>query len=194
MNIQTTPAATPLQTALSTTERLILAAAEEFNLHGFTGTDTNRIARRAGFAPQTFYRHFEDKIAVFIAVYRDWEEQERRVFDELVLRQADHEEFVDALIQQHRAYRVFRRSLRLLSVEHPLVRQARADSRIRQLSQIARWARHEESSQEVALLLLQIERLADAIVDEEFADLGVSDAIAKQAIADLIAKLTHNHS
>src|SRR5580698_765738 len=55
------------------TQAALLDAAEAlFNAHGFEGTDTNRIARAAGFAPQTFYRHFEDKRAVFLAVYERW--------------------------------------------------------------------------------------------------------------------------
>src|SRR5713226_3801558 len=55
-----------------TSAKLIAAAAKEFNTRGFHGTDTNRIARRAGFAPQTFYRHFADKTAIFLAVYERW--------------------------------------------------------------------------------------------------------------------------
>jgi AcrR family transcriptional regulator len=55
-----------------TRARLVDAAEAEFNAHGFDGTDTNRIARRAGYAPQTFYRHFADKTAVFLAVYDRW--------------------------------------------------------------------------------------------------------------------------
>ena len=44
--------------------KLIAAAAAEFNDHGFSGTDSNKIARRAGFAPQTFYRWFKDNILI----------------------------------------------------------------------------------------------------------------------------------
>ena len=33
---------------VSTREKLVLAAAAEFREHGFAGTDSNRIARRAG--------------------------------------------------------------------------------------------------------------------------------------------------
>src|SRR5215470_8598720 len=57
----------------STGEKLVRAAAREFNEHGFLGTDTNRIARRAGFAPQTFYRWFGDKTEIFIKVYEQWQ-------------------------------------------------------------------------------------------------------------------------
>src|SRR5271156_3112848 len=56
----------------ATAKALLDAAEREFNARGFDGTDSNRIARAAGFAPQTFYRHFPDKRAVFLAVYERW--------------------------------------------------------------------------------------------------------------------------
>ena len=63
--------------ASDTRTRLLNAATEEFNEKGFAGTDTNQIARQAGFAPQTFYRWFDDKTQIFIAAYRGWEDIER---------------------------------------------------------------------------------------------------------------------
>src|SRR5690606_17709581 len=44
-----------------TRERLIAAAAEVINRDGYFGTDSNAIARAAGYSPATFYKHFEDK-------------------------------------------------------------------------------------------------------------------------------------
>src|ERR1700679_2017991 len=49
-----------------TSSRLVDAGAKEFAECGFQGTDTNKIARRAGFAPQTLYRWFDDKTAIFL--------------------------------------------------------------------------------------------------------------------------------
>lgn len=69
-----------------TRAKLIGAAVKEFNQRGYFGTDTNKIARRAGFAPQTFYRWFRDKTEIFLAVYRLWEEQERDMLSKLRLR------------------------------------------------------------------------------------------------------------
>jgi hypothetical protein len=43
-----------------TADKLLKAAMAEFNEHGFTGADTNRIARRAGLAPHTLYRWCKD--------------------------------------------------------------------------------------------------------------------------------------
>src|SRR5688572_18363855 len=55
-----------------TRARIVMAAAEEFQAHGYFGTDSNVIARAAGYAPGTFYKHFVDKRAVFLSVYVDW--------------------------------------------------------------------------------------------------------------------------
>src|SRR5262249_38613822 len=67
-----------------TRERLITAAARVFNSAGYHGTDSNRLARAAGYAPATFYKHFPDKRAIFLATYEawvtaEWAEVEREV-------------------------------------------------------------------------------------------------------------------
>ena len=170
--------------------RLIAAAAKEFNQHGFFGTDTNKIARRAGFAPQTFYRWFHDKTEIFLAVYRAWEEAERSLLGHLLSRKAPASRVVEAIVTHHRSHRIFRRSLRQLTLEDPVVRKARAESRMRQIQRI-------RSSQgasapdvaEVATILFQIERLCDGVADDEFADLGVNEKAPRAAIAALQNRL-----
>src|SRR6516164_9731798 len=114
---------------IPTRERLIRAASAEFGERGFAGTDTNKIARRAGFAPQTFYRWFKDKTEIFIAVYRAWEEEELRAVGTLLIEGVDDKPAVEAAVAHHRAWLKFRRSLRALSVENAQVRAARAESR-----------------------------------------------------------------
>jgi AcrR family transcriptional regulator len=173
-----------------TSVKLIAAADMEFNQHGFDGTDTNRIARRAGFAPQTFYRWFRDKTEIFLAVYRAWEDDERAMLAKLLARKAPASEMVNAAVEHHRAYKLFRRSLRSLSLENTTVRKARAESRRRQIEQIKSWvAPARPSSVEVATVLLQMERLADAVAEGEFADLGLEDRAAREALAELQARL-----
>ena len=45
--------------------------------------------RRAGYAPQTFYRHFTDKVDILLAVYADWVAEERKaVMEAGSIRQA----------------------------------------------------------------------------------------------------------
>ncbi len=173
-----------------TSAKLIAAAAKEFNQHGFDGTDSNRIARRAGFAPQTFYRWFRDKTEVFLAVYRAWEDEERAMLGQLLARKAPASEIVNAAIEHHRAYKVFRRSLRALSIENATVRKARAESRRRQIEQIKSWVGPARpSSVEVATVLLQMERLADAVAEGEFADLGLEDRAARDTLVELQTRL-----
>jgi AcrR family transcriptional regulator len=176
-----------------TAARLVAAAAKEFNKHGFDGTDSNKIARRAGFAPQTFYRWFRDKTAIFVAVYRHWEDEENRVIGGLLAKGAPMSELIEAIVDHHRAYRLFRRSLRQLALENAVVRKARAESRRRQIEETQRWAGPEaRPAPEIAALLLQVERLCDGLAEGELADLGVDEATARQAILDLMRQ-TRRH-
>jgi len=173
-----------------TRTRLLEGAALEFNEHGFSGTDTNRIARRAGFAPQTFYRWFTDKTAIFIAAYQIWEDTERNVLAELLARKASTRRLVDAVVAHHRAHRIFRRSLRQLAFDDALVRRARAESRKRQIEQIRMWQqRPEADAAHLAVALLKMERLADALAEGEFEDLGLRALAGENALAEIIDAL-----
>src|SRR5215470_9695699 len=55
-----------------TRRRLLTAAANLFNREGFYGTDSNRIARAAGYSTGVFYKHFKDKREIFLAAYEQW--------------------------------------------------------------------------------------------------------------------------
>src|ERR1700726_1645430 len=59
---------TPEQTRV----RLVAAAASLFNRVGYHGTDSNRIAREAGYSTGVFYKHFKDKHEIFLAAYEIW--------------------------------------------------------------------------------------------------------------------------
>ncbi|MGR3321100.1 MAG: TetR/AcrR family transcriptional regulator [Pseudooceanicola sp.] len=163
---------------------LTRAALLEFEEFGHDGTNSNRIARRAGFAPQTFYRHFKNKLEIFLTVYDDWVRTE---FMSLAgMRGA--EGVADLLIEHHRRTRNLRRSLRALAVTDPRVRAARRDSRLAQLDRLIErspaLALRDPAS--VAVALLVTERLADACAEEELTDLGLT---AEEARAALIAHL-----
>ncbi|MBR0948430.1 AcrR family transcriptional regulator [Bradyrhizobium japonicum] len=174
----------------TTATALAAAAMAEFNEHGFDGTDTNRIARRAGFAPQTFYRWYKDKADVFVTVYRSWEEQEKAALLEAIAASAVIEELVDTIISHHRSHLNFRRSLRQLSAEDPTIREARAASRIRQVAFVRSWAGRAEIPDEViAVALFQIERLSDAVAEGEFNDMRLEDDAARAEIAQIMIRL-----
>lgn len=90
----------------------------------------------------------------------------------------------------HRAHLIFRRSLRQLAVQDDTVRKARAESRLRQLERIRAWSEAKAKKlSERAVVLLQVERLADAIAEGELKDLALSDAPARAMLAQLIDEL-----
>ncbi len=165
-------------------QALIAAALLEFEEHGFDSTNSNAIARRAGYAPQTFYRHFNDKLEIFIAAYRAW--SEAGLEDAAAATNADA--YAHSLVEHHRTHRIFRRSLRLLTVSDPRVMAARTEARVLQMAAMAarnpRFTMKAPASQLGALLT--IERLCDAIADEEFAACQVTH---EAAIAELVTLL-----
>lgn len=174
----------------ATSEKLLEAAAREFNEHGFAGTDTNKIARRAGFAPQTFYRWFQDKVDIFIRVYERWQRDEFGDVDELATQGASPLRLARAVVAHHKSNIIFRRSLRLLSLENDVVRAARARSRSSQVAYVRR--RNPAIALDdaaIATLLLQTERLADALAEGEFQDMNLANKAGEETLAALIREL-----
>lgn len=171
----------------STRDRLVEAAAAEFNAVGFHGTNTNKIAKAAGFSPQTFYRHFEDKIEIFLAVYDSWQASERHAVTRALKSAAGAATIAKVVLEHHETWRVFRQSLRLLAVNDLRVRRARAASRERQLDSLGRVpANAGRPRAELVAALLSIERLSDAAADGELGDLGVAPDAALTVLADAI--------
>jgi AcrR family transcriptional regulator len=171
----------------ATRAALLDGAEAEFNADGFHGTDTNRIARRAGYAPQTFYRHFEDKTAIFVAVYERWWQSEADTLTKLmqVKPRPDFARVADATIVFHVKWRGFRRSLRHLSVEDARVRKARSIARRAQIKGMRSFAKGQSDS-EIASSLLVLERLCDAVAENEFVDMGLPRAAGRAAVVAAI--------
>jgi AcrR family transcriptional regulator len=172
-----------------TAARLVNAAESQFNSVGFDGTDTNRIAREAGYAPQTFYRHFEDKTDVFLAVYQRWWESESHEVEKILRAKepADAVRLADTIIAFHVMWRGFRRSLRHLAVADDRVRAARANARMAQIARVRAWLpKSRRSDARIYASLLVLERLCDAIAEGEFADMGFSKTLARDAVISAI--------
>lgn len=176
-----------------TRSALLDAAETEFNAVGFFGTDTNRIARKAGYAPQTFYRHFEDKVAVFLAVYDRWWRSEGEAIAAITRRRKGDaaEGIADTAISYHAKWRGFRRSLRHLAVENDRVRAARAAARLAQIAALKALPRKKKvSDAELVAALLKLERLCDAVAENEFHDMGVSKTDARRTVIEALRE-TH---
>jgi AcrR family transcriptional regulator len=172
-----------------TATRLLQAAMAEFIESGYAGTDTNRIARRAGFAPQTFYRWFSDKTAILIEVLHVWEEVEQAVvqalFDD---RDTPALQLAEACVENIRPFLTFRRNLRAVAATHAEIREARAAGRQRLLAQLVQWNPQRDKA-ELAALLVQFEQLCEAIAEGAFEDLGAPDEAAMAALAGLIGEI-----
>lgn len=178
-----------------TREKLLTAAEREFNTSGFFGTDTNRIARAAGYAPQTFYRHFADKTDIFLGVYERWWRAESEAVA-TAARGAKGEarlaKIADTILEFHARWRIFRRALRHLSADDKRVRAARVKARKAQTETLMRVPRKKRLSEEALYAgLITLERLSDAAAEGEFADMGFSKRAARDAV---IAALRNTHT
>jgi AcrR family transcriptional regulator len=165
----------------ATRAAFLRAAWQEFEERGFEGTQSNRIARRAGFAPQTFYRHFTDKVDILVAVYADWIADEYRDLAAAV----DNREAARVLLRHHRATLKFRRMMRALAFTEERVRAARARTRLFHIAHIRKNLPHaaDMSDADLARSLLVLERVADACVEGEFADLRISPEDAEEHLS-----------
>jgi AcrR family transcriptional regulator len=178
-----------------TRARLVEAAAGVFEKDGYHGTDSNALARAAGYSPGTFYKHFADKRAIFLAVYEAWVGATWASVEAALV--ADHpsldvaaRRIVEAVLASHERWRGFRRSLKLLAATDDLVRAAFLDNRRRQLAGFERLRGHKGAAAharaEDALLMFTLERACDAIADGEAEGLRVSRA---SLVSELVGRV-----
>ena len=181
----------PVRDSAATRAALLQAAEAEFNAHGFEGTDTNRIARAAGFAPQTFYRHFEDKRAAFLAVYERWWKDESAALEKAGGGGPPGSEAAARVaLAFHSKWRGFRRALRHLAIVDPKVRAARAAARRAQIARIREVTKQpSRSDEDLIAALLKTERICDAAAEGELADLGLSPTAAKALVVAAVKEL-----
>jgi AcrR family transcriptional regulator len=164
-----------------TRARLVAAAAELFNRHGYHHTDSNRIARAAGYAAGTFYKHFADKGDAFLAAYEDWVTTEwDAIAGELGAarsRDAAAERIVALVLRHHTRWRGLRSSLSALLVEDAKVRAFHRAQRRRQLETLRSLrgdgAAPPGQTERDAVLLFTLERVCDAIACGEVRELGL---------------------
>jgi AcrR family transcriptional regulator len=178
-----------------TRDRLLRVAARVFNRAGFDGTDSNRLARAAGYAPATFYKHFADKRDCFLQVYEAWVAEEwRRVAAVLDADGGDRpaRSLVDTVLEMHRKWRGLRSGLRALTATDPTVRRFQREQRRQQLEllRVLRARRHlpQRSRAQDAVLLLAMERTADALADGEIEALKLPVAAVRGALVALIER------
>jgi AcrR family transcriptional regulator len=172
----------------------VRAAAMEFNRVGYHGTNSNRLARRAGFAPAVFYQHFRDKRALFLAAYEAWVSAEWSALEVHAARAGDARSLARSIVAevlaQHRRWRVFRASLRALVAAEPVAKRFYHRQRRRQLRWLASLraasGRAARSHAEDFLLVCAVERVCDAAADGEVAGLGLPAREVRRQLEDLV--------
>ena len=164
-----------------TRERLIAAAAIQFNRFGYHGTDSNNIAKEAGYATGTFYKHFRDKREIFLAAYERWVVAQWKEIGDALSRMNDARHtarlLVEVSIKFHTEWRGLRASLMELVFSDPEARKFFRTQRRRQLDLIAEIrARFDLSPRTVeqdAIHLYTTERVFDALGQGEIQSLGL---------------------
>ena len=181
----------PARAPEETRSKLVAAAARLFNSVGYFGTDSNRIARAAGYAPGTFYVHFVDKLEIFLEVYRGWVDSEWGAIATAIAPEQSSGarsqglRIAKVVLRHHRQWRMFRKSLRALAVTEERVHQARVAERARQIAQTSELLRSRGVTQTPARIyanLLLFEILCDAVADGDTGTLGLKER-------DILARL-----
>lgn len=177
-----------------TRTRLTQTAANIFNCVPYWETDSNQIAKAAGYSTGTFYRHFKDKREIFIAAYREWVAEEWASVESQVAPGQSPEESIDraadALIEHHRRWRVFRGNLRALVTYDDELRELTHTLRKEQLEKMSRLRARQGSLERTfvcdAIHAMMFERVCDAIADGDFHSLGCSLELAQQEFRRLM--------
>lgn len=180
----------PVERQSDTRTRLLEAAMSEFIEAGYGGTDTNRIARRAGFAPQTFYRWFKDKAAVMAEVMAVWDEAEIAMWQAVIQDQhLSLDDLAESFIDNLRPFLTFRLNLRTVQQQVPDIAAQRAQGRRRLMQALSTLVSHHHDPEALGSLLVQIDQFGEAIARGDLTELGLSGAQAHKALSRLIAEL-----
>jgi AcrR family transcriptional regulator len=180
-----------------TRERLIAAAAGIFNRVGYHGTDSNRIAKEAGYSTGMFYKHFENKREIFLAAYEAWVSAEwKAVAKELSTGETAEEiarRLVALSIEFHTRWRGLRASLLELVFTDPEVQRFYRKQRRKQLDVMAELragiGARPRSREEDAIHLFTTERTYDAVARGELEDLGVDRRMVIESMIEIVRSM-----
>jgi AcrR family transcriptional regulator len=167
---------------------LLHAATAEFVEHGYEGTSTNRISERAGFAPQTFYRWYKDKLDIFLAVHGAWAEAEMAQLEAMLNEPGSSQHLAEACVESYRSFLVFQRSVQRLAQDTPAVRRARAQARQARLTAI-QCRQPGLPAEEIAAMLITVDHLCEALAEGEFEDLDLHGDAAYSQLASIIERI-----
>lgn len=179
-----------------TRERLVAAAAELFNRDGWAPTDAGRIARAAGYAVGTFYKHFADKRESLLAAYEHWVDAEWHEVERALRSSGSSREIAERIValvlRLHVRWRGLRASLAALVASDAHARRFHRAQRRRQLVMMAelraRRGARPRATEEDAVLLFTLERVCDALAAGEHRDLALDRERTLRALRDQVAR------
>ncbi|HAJ47646.1 MAG TPA: hypothetical protein DCL54_13815 [Alphaproteobacteria bacterium] len=173
-----------------TREDLIAAATGIFREAGYFATDSNAIARKAGYAPASFYKHFTDKADVLLAVYARYREEEWAGLQTAAqaagpgqMRQLGAA--LDFLITFHQAWTRFRTDLRSVALLDPKVAEAIKAARREQLTRLSvlTGSNLERDAAPLLIILVLAERLSEVVAEGAALDVARADILRAAALS-----------
>lgn len=165
---------------------LLAAAREVFARDGFIATTTTSIAKAAGVANGSFYTHFTDKYEIFVALYREL--QEEMLHPGIHDGRLDHSDPVAVIEESNRAYlESYRANAALMRVFEQV---AAIDGRFREL-RLER-ARAFEERNVRGIRRLQREGKADPTLDAELVADALSCMVSRDAYLTFAVGLREN--
>lgn len=180
-----------------TRQRLVEAAAAEFNRQGLHGTTADLIAARAGYATGTFYKHFRDKNEALIAAYEAWVSEEWEAIGREVLDGGEPEAMARRIValgaELHIRWGGLRRAMFMLVADDAAARRAYRNLQRRQLKiveglrkQLGQEGRHLREAD--ALVLMTMERVFDSIAHGELRELNLGRTNMLAHVTAMLAK------
>jgi AcrR family transcriptional regulator len=187
----------PANQTAATRQKLLETAARVFNTEGYFATDTNKIARAAGFAPATFYRHFADKKQVFLEAYAHWVAADWALIEDALRARDEPRAIAHALVEahsaHHRAWVKFRLSMHGLVATDPEARafhfKVRAQQIDRMRALLAAAGAPPRTTGDLLYSFLSIERTLNALTDGDLEALGIAREEVVPRIEDEIVFL-----
>lgn len=156
-----------------TRSALVAAAAGLFTDPGYFATDTNAIARAAGYAPASFYKHFSDKTEVLLAVYADYVAQEWMGLQNALSQPGNTRERLRSalafILGFHQAWSALRTGIRAVARIEPTVAKALKSSREAQVELLSAATGLPVDGHKADLLVILgiVEKLAETASDAE---------------------------
>jgi AcrR family transcriptional regulator len=180
--------------AEQTRERLVTAATSLFNRSGYHGTDSNQIAKEAGYSTGVFYKHFKDKREIFLAAYETWVASEWKAVAVELTAGGTVEEIARRLvalsIDFHARWRGLRSSLLELVFTDAEVKRFYRKQRRRQLDVMAelrtKISAPPRRREDDAIHLFTTERTFDAIAQGELRDLGLDRQVVIESMVQKV--------